>query len=50
MPAYPEIKERKIKYNSPSGYAHIGKYVPPFENNNSGFGFKGVIVEDFENG
>ena len=50
MPSYPKTLNRKIKYDSPSGYAHIGKYVPPFEKNNTGFGFKGVVVEDFGNG
>lgn len=50
MPAYPQILDRKIKYDSPSGYAHIGKYVPPFELNDTGFGFKGVVIEDFESG
>ena len=44
MPNYPKIKDRKIKYlNAPSGYAHIGKYVPPFEVNETGIGFKGVL-------
>lgn len=50
MPKYPTLKSRKIKYNSPSGFVHIGKYVPPFEKNDSGFGFKGVLIEDFESG
>ena len=50
MPAYPLLQERKIKYNSPSGFVHIGKYVPPFEKNDTGFGFKGVVVEDFNSG
>lgn len=50
MPEYPQLTERKIKYDSPSGYAHIGKYVPPFEKNDTGFGFKGVVIEDFDSG
>lgn len=51
MANYPKIKSRKIKYsNSPSGYATIGKYIPPFEKNDSGFGFKGVLIEDSESG
>ena len=50
MPEYPIIKSRKIKYPSPSGYATIGKYIPPFEKNNTGFGFKGVLIEDSKSG
>lgn len=50
MPNYPKITSRKIKYDSPSGFVHIGKYMPPFEKNDTGFGFKGVLVEDFESG
>lgn len=50
MPEYPKITDRKIKYDSPSGYAHIGKYIPPFEKNDTGFGFKGVVIEDFKSG
>lgn len=50
MPEYPKVTDRKIKYNSPSGYVHIGKYVPPFEKVKDGFGFMGVIVEDFKSG
>ena len=50
MPSYPLLQDRKIKYDSPSGFVHIGKYVPPFEKNDTGFGFKGVAVEDFESG
>lgn len=51
MPNYPIIKNRKMKYSqSPSGYVFIGKYIPPFENNASGFGFKGVLMEDFKSG
>jgi hypothetical protein len=50
MPNYPKATSRKIKYDSPSGFVHIGKYVPPFEKNDTGFGFKGVVVEDFESG
>ena len=29
MTSYPLLKSRKIKYDSPSGYVHIGKYIPP---------------------
>lgn len=47
MPSYPEITSKKIKYNSPSGFVHIGKYVPPFEKVKEGYGFMGVIVEDW---
>lgn len=50
MTAYPQLTNRKIEYNSPSGFVNIGKYIPPFENNSTGFGFKGVIIEDFESG
>jgi len=50
MPPYPLIKDRKIKYDSPSGYVHIGKYILPFEKNDAGFGFKGVVIEDFKSG
>jgi hypothetical protein len=50
MPNYPKITSKKIKYKSPSGYAVIGKYVPPFEKNTTGFGFKGVALEDFKSG
>lgn len=50
MPEYPKLTSRKIKYNSPSGFVHIGKYTPPFEKNDTGFGFKGVLVEDFKSG
>ena len=50
MANYPKITSRKIKYKSPSGYVNIGKYVPPFEKNDTGFGFKGVLVEDSESG
>jgi hypothetical protein len=50
MPKYPEITSTKIKYNSPSGWVYIGKYIPPFEKVKKGFGFKGVIVEDLKSG
>lgn len=47
MPKYPKIKSKIIKYkNAPSGKANIGKYVPPFEKNKSGYGFMGVVVQD----
>jgi len=50
MPNYPLETLRKIKYDSPSGFVHIGKYVPPFEKVENGFGYNGVIVEDFKSG
>lgn len=50
MPSYPLTVVQKIKYDSPSGYANIGKYVPPFEEVEEGFGFKGVMIEDHESG
>ena len=50
MPKYPDIISKKIKYDSPSGFVHIGKYIPPFEKVKNGFGFMGVILEDFESG
>ena len=50
MPNYPQITSKKIKYDSPSGYALVGKYIPPFEKNDTGFGFKGVVLEDFKSG
>lgn len=50
MPNYPKITSRKIKYNSPSGYVNIGKYIPPFEKNPTGYGFKGVLIEDSKTG
>ena len=47
MPHYPKIVSKTMKYaNAPSGKVRIGKYVPPFEENDTGFGFKGVVVED----
>ena len=50
MPKYPKLISKKIKYNSPSGEIIIGKYIPPFENNSTGFGFKGVLIEDVGTG
>jgi len=50
MPKYPKITSKKIKYDSPSGFVQVGKYIPPFEKNETGFGFKGVIVEDSKSG
>jgi len=46
MPKYPKITSRKIKYDSPSGFVELGKYIEPFEKVKDGFGFMGVIVED----
>lgn len=50
MPHYPKTISKKIKYDSPSGYVSIGKYIPPFEKVKDGFGFMGVMIEDFESG
>jgi hypothetical protein len=50
MPEYPFSKLRKMEYDSPSGFVNIGKYVPPFEKVENGFGFKGVMIEDFKSG
>lgn len=52
MPNYPQpIQElTKMKYNSPSGYVNVGKYIPPFEKVENGFGYMGVILQDYENG
>lgn len=50
MPNYPTITSRKIKYDSPSGYARIGKYIEPFKKNDTGFGFEGVVLEDAKSG
>ncbi len=51
MPYYPKkIVLNKIKYNSPSGFVNVGKYIPPFEKVKKGFGYMGVIVEDYESG
>jgi len=49
MPNYPIVTSKEIDYpNSPSGKAIVGKYIPPFEENETGFGFKGVALEDLE--
>lgn len=48
MPKYPKLKIEKMKYDSPSGYVTTGKYIPPFEKVKDGFGFMGVIVEDYK--
>jgi hypothetical protein len=50
MPQYPKIAYTKIRYNSPSGYVNIGKYIPPFERVENGFGFHGLLVEDSTSG
>jgi len=50
MPEYPAITSNKIKYDSPSGFVNVGKYVPPFEPIKNGFGYMGVVVEDFKSG
>lgn len=50
MPKYPTITSNKIKYDSPSRYVLVGKYIPPFEKVKEGFGYRGVIVEDSKSG
>lgn len=50
MPEYPIAIINKLKYDSPSGYVNVGKYVPPFESVENGFGYKGVVLEDCESG
>jgi len=50
MPKYPKMTTTKIKYDSPSGYVNIGKYIPPFEKVKKGFGYMGVVVEDCKSG
>lgn len=50
MPKYPQLTLNKIKYDSPSGFVNIGKYIPPFEKVKKGYGYVGVVVEDCESG
>jgi hypothetical protein len=50
MPNFPPLISRKLKYNSPSGFININKYVPPFEKVKDGFGFIGVVIEDNKTG
>ena len=50
MPEYPITRLSKIKYDSPSGFVNVGKYIPPFEKVKDGFGYLGVILEDYESG
>ena len=50
MPQYPFSKLNKMKYPSPSGLVNMGKYIPPFEKVENGFGYRGVILEDYESG
>lgn len=51
MPPYPkQVVLNKIKYESPSGFVNVGKYIPPFEKVKNGFGYMGVVVEDYESG
>lgn len=51
MPEYPkQMVANKIKYDSPSGFVNIGKYIPPFEKVKKGFGYIGVVVEDCGSG
>ena len=48
MAFYPKIKTTKLPYDSPSGFVYAGKYIPPFEKVEKGFGYKGVILERME--
>jgi len=51
MPKYPKTISKIIDYPSaPSKRIRIGKYIPPFEENDTGFGFKGVVIEDVKEG
>lgn len=51
MPAYPVKKKTRIAYKSaPSGYINIDKWEPPFMKVEDGYGYVGVIAEDFETG
>jgi hypothetical protein len=50
MPKYPISKLNKVKYDSPSGFVNVGKYIPPFEPVKDGYGYMGVIVEDWKSG
>jgi len=50
MPEYPNHTSRKLKYDSPSGFVNVSKYVPPFEKVKDGFGFLGVVIEDYKSG
>jgi len=50
MPEYPISKINVLKYDSPSGYVNVGKYVPPFEKIKKGFGYRGVVLEDCDSG
>lgn len=49
MPAYPHKTQKKIAYKqAESGFINIEKWVPPFVQNQTGFGFVGVVAEDFK--
>jgi hypothetical protein len=50
MPHYPTSKVNVMRYPSPSGQVTISKYTPPFEPVEEGFGFKGILMEDFKSG
>lgn len=50
MPEYPKLMVSKLKYPSPSGFVNVGKYIPPFAKVENGFGYMGVLVEDFKSG
>jgi len=41
--------KNKIKYDSPSGFINIIKYIPPFMKAD-GFGFLGILAEDSKDG
>ncbi len=51
MPVYPNKTLKRIKYDSPSGYINIGKWIPPFMPVKNGqFGFMGILAEDVKSG
>ena len=50
MPAKYTEKVKTIKYESPSGRINIGKWVPPFKEVEGGYGFVGVLAEDYGTG
>lgn len=50
MPYYPNTKKKKIKYDSPSGYINITKWIPPFKKVEDGYGYIGIVAEDYKTG
>ena len=50
MPKYPTTKAKTIKYDSPSGKINIGKWLPPFQKVEGGYGYMGVLAEDVGTG